>query len=66
MEIVINGEKRQVSEGYTAADLVADMQLAGKRVAMEINREILPRSEYGHYIFQPGDQVEVVHAIGGG
>jgi thiamine biosynthesis protein ThiS len=66
MEIIINGDKRQVSEGYTAADLVGDMQLAGKRIAMEVNREILPRSEYETYAFRDGDQVEVVHAIGGG
>jgi thiamine biosynthesis protein ThiS len=66
MEIMVNGESRQIADGSTAAVLVADMQLAGKRIAMEINREILPRSQYDSYVLQPGDRVEVVHAIGGG
>jgi sulfur carrier protein len=55
-----------VPDGYTAARLVADLGLAGRRIAMEVNREILSRSQYDSHEFTDGDQVEVVHAIGGG
>ena len=66
IEIKVNGEPRQVPETCTAAQLVEDMGLAGRRLAMEVNLEILPRSEYAAYTFRPGDQVEIVQAIGGG
>ena len=66
MEIIVNGEPRQVPDTYTAAELVEAMDLTGKRIAMEVNLEIVPRSTYGAHRFQPGDRVEVVQAIGGG
>ena len=66
MEIVVNGEPQTVAEGYTSAQLVADMGLTGKRVAMEVNREIVPRSQYDTHILSAGDKVEIVHAVGGG
>ncbi|MDH5694982.1 MAG: sulfur carrier protein ThiS, partial [Gammaproteobacteria bacterium] len=50
----------------TAADLVLAMDLRGGRIAMEVNQEILPRSEYETYRLKSGDQIEVVHAVGGG
>ena len=66
MNIQVNGETRQVPEGYTAARLVEDMGISGRRIAMEVNLEILPRDRYAEHAFQEGDRVEVVHAIGGG
>lgn len=66
MQIMVNGESREISEGYTAARLVEEMMLTGKRIAMEVNLEIVPRSTYAEYVFKDGDQVEVVHAVGGG
>ena len=66
MNIQLNGAARDIPEGYTAQDLVNLLELQGKRLAMEINREILPRTQYDHYRLQDGDQVEIVHAIGGG
>ena len=66
MKIVVNGEDKQVSEGYTAAELVETMGLTGKRIAMEVNLEIVPRSSYPDFIFSAGDKVEIVHAVGGG
>lgn len=66
MEIIVNGEKRQVPAEYTAAQLVEEMGMAGRRVAMEVNLEIVPRSEYGKHAFSEGDRIEVVQAIGGG
>lgn len=66
MEIVFNGEPLQVPESATVADLLARAGLADRRVAVELNRAIVPRSRHGEQCLAPGDRVEVVHAIGGG
>ncbi|MDH5370339.1 MAG: sulfur carrier protein ThiS [Gammaproteobacteria bacterium] len=66
MQIIVNGEQRDVLEGLTAAQLVEDMDIAGKRIAMEVNLEIVPRSSYSEHRFNAGDRVEIVHAVGGG
>lgn len=66
MEITVNGEKQTVPEGYTASQLVESLQLTGRRIAMEVNREIVPRSTYDNHTFNAGDSIEIVHAVGGG
>ena len=66
MQIIVNGEQRDVSEGITAEQLVTEMEITGKRIAMEVNLEIVPRSSYPEHILKPGDKVEIVHAVGGG
>jgi len=66
MEIIVNGNLRSVPEDYTAAQLVDALALVGRRIAMEVNEEIVPRSEYPQHRFTPGDRIEIVHAVGGG
>lgn len=66
MQIIVNGEQRDVLEGLTAAQLVEDMAITGKRIAMEVNLEIVPRSSYDEHILKNGDRIEIVHAVGGG
>lgn len=66
MKIYLNGEAREVPDNYTAAQLVEELALAGKRIAMEVNMEIVPRSGYEGHALHDGDKVEIVHAIGGG
>ncbi len=66
MNIYLNGEARQVPDNCSAAKLVEELSLTGKRIAMEVNREIVPRSSYADYTLQADDKVEIVHAIGGG
>ncbi|MEN8131033.1 MAG: sulfur carrier protein ThiS [Pseudomonadota bacterium] len=66
MEITLNGNLKQIPDGSTATRLIEILQLTGKRLAIEINEEIVPRSTYGGHKLNPGDQVEIVHAIGGG
>lgn len=66
MNILLNGEPRQVPDKITAAQLVETLGLAGKRLAMEVNQEIVPRSTYQDHVINPDDRVEIVHAIGGG
>ena len=65
IQIIVNGEPRSVGADSTAAELVAELGLEGRRIAMEVNEEILPRSRFAEYRFSPGDRVEVVQAIGG-
>ena len=66
VEILVNGASRQVHDGFSIADLIEDMALTDKRIAVEVNLGIVPRSQHGAHLLQPGDRVEIVHAIGGG
>ena len=66
MNIQLNGEPREIPDDSSAQELVALHELAGKRLAMEVNREIVPRTRYAEHRLQEGDQVEIVNAIGGG
>lgn len=62
----INGEAMQASLGSTLADLVARMELDIRKLAIERNLEIVPRSQYAATILQAGDRLEIVHFVGGG
>ena len=66
MNIQLNGENREIPDNSTAQDLVETLGLGGKRLAMEVNREIVPRSTYASTTLKQGDEIEIVHAIGGG
>ncbi len=66
MYISLNGEKREVAEGRSLVDLLDELGLAERRLAVEVNEEIVPRSQYKSLSLNDGDRVEVVHAIGGG
>ncbi|MDH3637490.1 MAG: sulfur carrier protein ThiS [Gammaproteobacteria bacterium] len=66
MNVIVNGVSREVETGETLASLVAALQLADKRIAIEVNEEIVPRSGYDAHRLHAGDRVEVVTAIGGG
>ncbi len=66
MEIFLNGELRQVSAGCTVAALIAQLALTGQRLAVEVNEDIVPRSQHALRTLSAGDRVEIVHAIGGG
>ena len=66
MRIVLNGREEDIETGTTVAGLVAAAGLADRRVAIEVNREIVPRSDYARRALVADDRVEVVHAIGGG
>jgi sulfur carrier protein len=66
MNIFINGSSRELPDKLTASELLQSLGLANRRLALEINREIVPRSTFENHIINPGDKVEIVHAIGGG
>lgn len=66
MQIQLNGEPYELPAGETVADLLARLELSGRRLAVELNRDIVPRSAHASTELSEDDHVEVVHAIGGG
>ena len=66
MEIRLNGEEMRFAVGITLTDLIEHLGLAGRRVAIECNRDIIPRDRHGEHRLEPGDVVEVVQFVGGG
>ena len=62
----MNDEPRVVDPGATVADLVAALGLGPRRIAVEVNRAIVPRAEYGVTALHEGDAVEIIHFVGGG
>ena len=66
IELKINGEPRRVSAGLTVAALIEQLGYAGKRVAVERNGEIVPKSQHAETALAAGDQLEIVVAVGGG
>ena len=66
MEIRYNGVALNIADACTLAELIAAQGLTGKRIAVERNGEIVPRSQHADCLCAAGDIIEVVHAIGGG
>ncbi|HLI18409.1 MAG TPA: sulfur carrier protein ThiS [Rhodanobacteraceae bacterium] len=66
MQILLNGKPHQCSAATTVAALLAETGQGERRVAVEVNREIVPRSRHAEHQLREGDQVEIVQAIGGG
>lgn len=66
LKIRINGEERTLDGVVTLAELIVELDLAGKRVAIEKNGEIVPRSRHGEERLSDGDELEIVVAVGGG
>ena len=66
MNIHLNGDRYPLDEGATVAALIDALALKGRRIAVEVNEEVVPRSRHAAYRLKEGDRVEVVHAIGGG
>ncbi len=66
LQIIINGQSESLQEGKTVAALLGDKQLAGKRVAVERNGEIVPKGRHAETVLADGDRLEIVVAVGGG
>lgn len=66
MHITLNGEAREFPLGTTVIELLHTLGYAGKRVAVERNGEIVPKSRHDATVLRDGDQVEIVVAVGGG
>jgi thiamine biosynthesis protein ThiS len=66
MQITVNGEPKAVAVGATVADLVAMLDVAPERVAVEVNEQLVRRSSYAQTRLNGGDRVEIVTLVGGG
>lgn len=66
MKILLNGAERDLPDHSSITDLLQASGYGERRVAVELNRAIVPRSRHAEQRLSEGDQVEIVHAIGGG
>ena len=66
MQIILNGNVKNVSDGLTTAGLLDDLELQDQRIAVEVNLELVVRSSFATHELQDGDCVEIIQAIGGG
>lgn len=66
MQITLNGEPREVPDGLSVADLLDHLDLDERMIVVEYNREILRRPRYSEVTLKEGDELELVHFVGGG
>jgi sulfur carrier protein len=66
LDLLVNGECRAVPAGCTVSGLIELLGLAGRRVAVAVNRDVIPRSAFGSRRLAAGDRVEILEAVGGG
>ncbi|WP_067931791.1 sulfur carrier protein ThiS [Alicyclobacillus kakegawensis] len=66
MRLTINGQTRELPEPLTIADLIAHLDLAGERIAVECNGRILDRDQFASHALTEGDTLEIVRFVGGG
>ncbi len=66
IDLTINGEIRQVTEGQTLAGLLDDLNVNRQQVAVEVNEELVPRESHKAHALASGDRIEIVTLVGGG
>lgn len=66
MHLVVNGAAREIPDGTTVQGLIVLLGLGGGPVAVERNREVVPRKEHPEVVLREGDVLEIVHFVGGG
>ena len=66
LEVIVNGKSRSLAGPVSVRQLIQEMDLLDKRIAVEINGEIVPASQHSTYQLSDGDSIEIVGAIGGG
>jgi sulfur carrier protein len=66
MLIMLNGERYEVADNSTLSDLLTTLEMQNGRFAVEVNEELIPRSEHATHPLKSSDRVEIVQAIGGG
>ncbi|HEX4856795.1 MAG TPA: sulfur carrier protein ThiS [Limnobacter sp.] len=66
MQVSVNGENHELPENSTVAQLLSQLQLTGKRIAVELNGEIVPKSQHATTALVAGSSLEIVVAVGGG
>jgi thiamine biosynthesis protein ThiS len=66
VEIIVNGQTRQIGEDTTIAQLLEELDLAKKYVAVEVNRQLVPKKLHAEHRLAAGDELEIVTLVGGG
>jgi len=66
LAIRVNGEARAIAAGATLADLVVELGLGGRKIAVAVNRDVVPRAGYATHALHAGDRIEILEAVGGG
>ncbi len=66
MKVYVNGEPREVEDGITVKGLLEHLRIEPAGIAVEINREIVPRGTHGKRTINEGDRIEIVRMVGGG
>lgn len=66
MKVLVNGDALELKDGATLMDLLETLELGQAKVAIELNQNIVPRSQHAQQQLNPNDNIEIVHAIGGG
>jgi len=66
LRLLVNGEPRDVPAGCTVERLVESLGLGRGRIAVAVNREVVPRSRFGAHSLAAGDRIEILEAVGGG
>lgn len=66
MQIVLNGETTDILEGMSISDMLTYLGFKDQLIAVEVNQEVIPRSEHISFILSSRDVVEIIHAVGGG
>ena len=66
MRVTLNGAEREVAEGTTVLALLEQAGIDRRRIAVELNREVLPRTRHADHRLAPGDRLEIVTMVGGG
>lgn len=66
MQITVNGTPTDIPSDLNMAGLIEHLDLAGKRLAVEVNQELVPRSQFDSHRLAANDRVEIIHAVGGG
>jgi sulfur carrier protein len=66
VQVTLNGDAVEIRVGSNVAGLLEQMQIGRERVAVEVNRDIVPKAAYDSHILSAGDRIEIVHFVGGG
>ncbi len=66
MVLIVNGERTEIKDGITVADLLRHFDIPSERVAVEVNLSVVKKCDYERHVLNDGDRVEIVNFVGGG
>lgn len=66
MQVYVNGEGKELSQGLTLLDLIDQLDLPHQRIAVEVNRSVVRRKDWENTVLNDNDRLEIVHFVGGG